>query len=265
MRNLRSHSHTAERPGLASRPSAIPASELGRAPWNHFDGDRAGSEVLANLRLLILNAQCGPGQKLPSERDIAAQLRVGRPAVREAIKALCMLEVLDSRRGAGTFVRSLSALTDGWPVQLRPKELQFDMIELLEVRRMIEPPAAALAAARANPAQLAEMRRCIELQERNLDDAKIVNEQDFQFHEAIVRAAANQVLLDLNQRLAPLLVKSRHVTGKSAPNFREMLRMHRLIFEAIRTSDPESARRLMRDHLHMVGMDLLADPQREDW
>jgi DNA-binding FadR family transcriptional regulator len=210
---------------------------------------------------LILNAEYGPGQKLPSERDIATQLGVGRPAVREAIKALCMLEVLDSRRGAGTFVRSLSALTQSWPVQLKAESLEFDMIELLEVRRMIEPPAAALAAARATPAQLVEMRRSLEIQERHLAEESIVNEQDYQFHDAIIRASGNHILLELSRSLAPLLIKSRKITGGSAPNFREMLRMHRLIFEAINISDPETARRAMLDHLHMVGMDLLASPR----
>jgi GntR family transcriptional repressor for pyruvate dehydrogenase complex len=243
------------------RRSSLERPLRSRAPWNRADRAQPGSEVLSSLRLLILNARYGPGEKLPSEREMAAQLGVGRPAVREAIKAFCMLDVLDSRRGAGTFVRSLSALTDDWPVQLKAEQLELDMIELLEVRRMIEPQAAALAAARATPSQLAEMRRSLQIQERELENARLVNEEDYQFHDAIIRAAGNHVLVDLSRVLAPLLIKSRKITGGSAPDFRGMLRMHELIFEAISMSDPDTARRLMLDHLHMVGMDLLANPR----
>lgn len=221
----------------------------------------AGSEVLARLRAMILKAKYGPGAKLPSERDIAAQLSVGRPAVREAIKALCMLEVLESRRGAGTFVRSLSGLSGDWPVQLKTMDLEFDMLELLEVRRMIEPPAAALAAARATQGQLHEIRRSLEAQEMRPDDRHVASEEDYVFHDAIIRAAGNRVLYDITRILSPLLIKSRSITGDSAPDFERMLRTHRLIYEAIRRGDPETARLGMLDHLQMVGMDLLTTPQ----
>lgn len=236
--------------------------ELQSASWrsqvNHLG---VGSEVLARVRELILKAQYGPGAKLPSERDIAAQLSVGRPAVREAIKALCMLDVLESRRGAGTFVRSLSGLSGDWPVQLKTGDLEFDMLELLEVRRMMEPPAAAFAAARATQAQLHEIRRSLEAQEMRPDDRHINSEEDHVFHDAIIRAAGNRVLYDISRILSPLLIKSRSMTGASAIDFERMLRMHRLIYEAIRRGDPETARSSMLDHLNVVGMDLLATPR----
>jgi GntR family transcriptional repressor for pyruvate dehydrogenase complex len=230
---------------------------------NREDEPKAGSDVLARLRLLILKSQYGAGAKLPSERDIAAQLRVGRPAVREAIKALCMLEVLESRRGAGTFVRSLAGLKQDWPVPINAEDLEFNLIELLEVRRMLEPPAAALAAARATDAHLQEMRRSLEVQEKRHDDRQIASQEDHLFHDAIIRAAGNRVLYDISRVLTPLLIKSRTITAGAATDFRGMLQMHRLIYEAILRGDPETARRGMVDHLHMVGMDLLATPRRD--
>ena len=230
---------------------------------NRADHPKAGAEVLTRLRLLVLNSHCGTGAKLPSERDIAAQLKVGRPAVREAIKALCMLEVLESRRGAGTFVKSLSGLKQGWPVQWKAEDLKFDLIELLEVRRMLEPPAAALAAARATEGHLQEMRRSLEVQAKGRDDRDIASQEDHRFHDAIIRAAGNRVLYDISRVLEPLLIKSRTITSGAATDFRGMLRMHRLIYDAILRGDPETARRAMVDHLHMVGMDLLA-PSRSD-
>ena len=249
-----------------------PAEKRGRAPGSDIadslDEQRtprnlgSGSGVLARLRLLILNSQYGPGAKLPSERDLATQLKVGRPAVREAIKALCMMEVLESRRGAGTFVKSLSGMNQGWPVQLKTEDLEFDMIELLEVRRMLEPPAAALAAARATESHLSEMRRSLEVQEMRHDDRHIISHEDHMFHDAIMRAAGNRVLYDISRVLAPLLIKSRTITAGSAADFKGMLQMHRLIYAAILRGDPETARRGMLDHLHMVGMDLLATPRR---
>jgi GntR family transcriptional regulator, transcriptional repressor for pyruvate dehydrogenase complex len=131
-----------------------------------------------------------------------------------------MLEVLESRRGAGTFVRSLSGLNADWPVQSKTKDLEFDMLELLEVRRMMEPAAAALAAARATQSQLHEIRRSLEAQEMRPNDRHVASEEDHLFHDSIIRAAGNRVLYDISRILSPLLIKSRNIP----PSMRQALR-----------------------------------------
>jgi GntR family transcriptional repressor for pyruvate dehydrogenase complex len=203
-----------------------------------------------------------PGTKLPPERALSAELKVGRPAIREAIKALQVLDVIESRRGDGTYIKSLAGLSGGWPSKVQPFDGIFDMMELLEVRKMFEPRAAALAAARADARQLEHIERPLLAQERNPEDRKILTRYDYLFHEAIVTAAGNSVLLTLVRGLSPLLIKSRLITGKITPDVPKIVHQHRVIFEAIRMRQAELAERAMRDHLQVAALDLIAARQR---
>jgi GntR family transcriptional regulator, transcriptional repressor for pyruvate dehydrogenase complex len=222
-------------------------------------GKKTGTVVIDRIKRLIESESYQPGMKLPTERKLADLLGVGRPAVREAIKALSILDVVESRRGDGTYLKSTSALTTGWPERVHQIERNFDMLQLLEVRKMIEPFAAALAAVRASARQVHEMERELLLQEENLTKRSIVGKHDYLFHDAILRAAANPILADLTAVLAPLFIKSRQITTKSAPNMDRMLSEHRAIFEAIRRGQPDLATRAMLDHLQTVGIDLITE------
>src|ERR1035437_6957591 len=101
-------------------------------------------QVLAEIRSMIDEEGYQPGSRLPSERQLAAMFSVGRPAVREAIKALSILDLLESRHGGGTFVKSLSALEHGWSAGHRNLRMEFDLFQLPEVRKMFEPAAAGI-------------------------------------------------------------------------------------------------------------------------
>src|ERR1035438_9022140 len=122
------------------------------------------SSLLAHLRSLIEDGAYTVGAKLPPERVLAAQLRAGRPAIREAIKSLSILDVLESRRGDGTYVKSLDALNGGWPAVVQVSEKDLNMLELLEVRKILEPKAAALAAVRASEHELRSEEHTSEIQ-----------------------------------------------------------------------------------------------------
>lgn len=217
----------------------------------------APSEVLEHLRHLIVSRDMQPGERLPSERTLATELRTGRPSVREAIKALQILDVLDSRQGDGTFIKSRAGLSGGWPSQVELSKQNFNLIELLEVRKMFEPDAAALAAARRSEKQLALMERELILQEKRPDDRENLVRHDYLFHEEIMRAAGNRVLQGITRSLSPLLLKSRTHTGQTTPDTRKIIRQHRTIFEAIRLRDPDLAEQAMRTHLLTTGLDLI--------
>jgi GntR family transcriptional repressor for pyruvate dehydrogenase complex len=104
--------------------------------------------VLEHLQEMISNGKMPPETKIPSERMLAMELGVGRQAVREAIKALQVLDVIEKRHGDGTYVKSLAGLSGGWPSKVDLIREDFDPIQLLEVRQMFEPKAATLAASR---------------------------------------------------------------------------------------------------------------------
>jgi GntR family transcriptional repressor for pyruvate dehydrogenase complex len=213
------------------------------------------------LRQLIQDSNLGPGERLPPERSLAEQLQVGRPAVREGIKALCILDVLESRRGDGTYVKSLKALQADWPASLEVMDTEFNALDLLEVRKMLEPKAARLAATRANETQL----RNIEQEHAAIEECQKwvkIARHDFLLHAAIIEAAGNPILTKLIRALNPLLRQSREVTASRAPDRTRMLKDHRAIVAAIVRGEAEQAERAMLEHLHNVGLDLISSRSR---
>lgn len=214
------------------------------------------SNVLSLLKAFIESGNYGPGMVLPTERELAEKLGVGRPAIREGIKALTILDVLESRRGDGTYVKTLDGLHKGWPTKVDLSTKDFSMLDLLEVRKMIEPKAAKLASSRATEADL----RRIEVQSikvREASDWEEAAEHDLLLHTAIIEAAGNPVLREVNNALMRLLRHSREISAAGAPDRTQMLDSHSRIVDAILKGDGDEAEKAMLEHLHRVGLDLI--------
>lgn len=219
------------------------------------------ADTLSLLKSFIENGNYVPGMALPTERALAEKLGVGRPAIRESIKALTILDVLESRRGDGTYLKSLDGLRSGWPTKVDLGTKDFSMLDLLEVRKMFEPKAAKLAASRATEAHLKRIEsQRIKVQESRDWDA--VAEHDLLLHTAIIEAAGNPILSELNSALMRLLHRSRQITGARAPDRSRMLEAHKTIVEAILKGDGDEAEKAMLEHLHRVGLDLISDRKR---
>lgn len=216
------------------------------------------SDLLERLRELIESKDMQAGDRLPSERALALKFGVGRPSLREAIKALETLDVLDSRHGEGTFIKSRAGLSGGWTSKVELNTRNVDLMELLEVRKMFEPRAAALAAARATEKHLAMMERELVALEKRPNDLENVIRHDYLFHEIVFQATGNAVLLGVAKYLAPSLMRSRKTTGMASPDLSRSVQQHRAIFEVIRRRDPELAEHAMRSHLQTTGLDLIA-------
>jgi GntR family transcriptional regulator, transcriptional repressor for pyruvate dehydrogenase complex len=214
------------------------------------------------MRNLIRGKRLQPGMKLPPERALATELKVGRGAVREAIKALVVLDVIESLHGDGNYIKSLARLDGGWPTRVRLAQADFDMIELLEVRKMFETAAASLAAARASKKELQAIERALLPQEAAPNGYAVLERYDYLFHEAIIQAAGNHVLFGIASSLRPLLLKSRRITARTTPEIPKIVKQHRTIFEAIRLGESELAERAMREHLQTVGLDLISEAKR---
>jgi len=217
--------------------------------------------VLERLRSYIQEEALEVGEALPSERVLAEQFGVGRPAIREGIKALTILDVVESRRGSGNYIRSLTGLSTEWPATIELRSTNFNLLELLEVRKIIEPAAARLAASRGSEAALARIERaCRDIEKDSSWDNR--SQHDFELHTAIVEAATNPVLTDLYRTLTVPLKRSRDITSHSAPDRKRMLWHHRQIVNAIFRGEAEAAATAMLEHLHQVGLDLIANPKR---
>ena len=168
--------------------------------------------AIEQIRELIRTGALPPGSKLPPEPDLAAQLGLSRNLAREAVKALAVARVLEVRRGDGTYVTSLqpSLLLEGLggAVEL----LQGDSValqDLMEVRRLLEPLATALAATRISDVQLAEVKRHLDAMREARDDVERLNHHDAAFHRAVIAAAGNDTLLSLLEGISGQTLRAR--------------------------------------------------------
>lgn len=219
-------------------------------------------KVIQQIREFIENAGLQSGMRLPSERELAARLKVSRPSAREAIKVLSMLDVLESRHGDGTYLKSADALHVEGPLKISTVGPSFDMIQLLEIRKIIEPRAAGLAAARATAKQLREIEKDLLIQEAQPNDYRVLELPDYHFHNAIIAAAGNQLLIEVARVLSPHLLKTLQFTAHTTPDVPKVIRQHRTIFEAIRVRESDLAEQAMKDHLQTVGMDIVSERKR---
>ena len=221
-----------------------------------------GSPVLERLRSFIQNGGFQDGAKLPTERELARELQVSRPAIREAIKALSILDALDSRRGDGTYLKSRAALTAGWPATVEIGDKRFSMLEVLEFRKMVEPRAAALAATRASEDDLYQIAQLRTELESDTVDWREYGPLDLEFHDVIVRAAGNPVLREVYGYLSPVLTRLRDITIRSAEDWVRFREDHRAIVEAIVRGESDAAESAMLEHMHHIGLDLISKRRR---
>ncbi|MGK4579040.1 FadR/GntR family transcriptional regulator [Kitasatospora sp. HPMI-4] len=207
-------------------------------------------EAIEKIKAMILSGALKPGDRLPKEPDLAAELGLSRNSLREAVKALSLLNVLDVRQGDGTYVSSLEP-----PLLLEALAFILDLhrdesvLELFQVRTILESAAAALAAQRMTDEQLAELRETLDrLGENPTVEALVAN--DLEFHGRIAAAAGNSVLASLIESLSNRTARARVWRGLTQEDaVRRTIAEHRAIVEAMAAHDVEAARALATVHI----------------
>ncbi|MFI7432313.1 FCD domain-containing protein [Micromonospora haikouensis] len=200
-------------------------------------------DAIAKIRSMIQSGELPPGARLPPEPQLAAQMGLSRSGVREAVKVLESARVLDVRRGDGTYVTSLAPrlLLEGLGVAV---ELLRDdtLLEVMEVRRMLEPVATGLAALRMADADLDELSRILEEMRTAADDAEKLIRFDTAFHHTVVAATGNETLTSLLDGLSSRTVRARVwrglIEGNSA---HQTIDEHHAIYLALRARDQSLA------------------------
>jgi len=209
-------------------------------------------EVAAQLERRILDGVLQPGDKLPPERELAERFDVSRSAVREAIRSLELKGLVEPRPGEGTLVRtpSIDSLLNPLASLLGQKrEL---VLELLEVRQMIEPPLAARAARNAGPEDIARLEDILERHRVKVARQELAMEEDSEFHYTIVQASKNSVILKVLDMMMDILRESRERSLQVDGRREKSLAGHRRIFNAIKRRDPQGAEEAMRQHLSEI-------------
>ena len=218
---------------------------------------KISEEIVEQIKKLIAKGQLKPGDRVPSERDLASMLGVSRPSVREAIMVLEATGFLDSRQGGGTFVRALTETSITDPLAILVEEKDPELLRaLVEVRMGLESWAAFLAAQRAEPHELAEMRRLYQIMAEQATRGCWDPQVDADFHYAITAASHNSLQMHVLDSIHSLFHATIQVAlmefYRQQGHIEKLLTQHREILEALVARDPELARQKMMAHLSMV-------------
>jgi GntR family transcriptional repressor for pyruvate dehydrogenase complex len=198
--------------------------------------------AIERVRELIMSGDLRPGQRLPAEAALSEQLGVSRSGLREAVRALATAGVLEVRRGDGTYVTSLTpdllftGIADA--VDLMADE---HLVDVMECRRLVEPQATALAAARANSAGLEVVAHHLQAMEEAQDENTLVA-HDEKFHGAIAAASGNAALAAILRGISGATVRARVWRALTVADSRQRtIDEHGAIYEAVRDGDRERA------------------------
>jgi GntR family transcriptional repressor for pyruvate dehydrogenase complex len=207
-------------------------------------------EAIDKIKEMIVSGELGPGDRLPKEADLADRLGLSRNSLREAVKALSLIHVLDVRQGDGTYVTSLEPrlLLDAisYVVEFHRDDT---VLEFLQVRRILEPAATAMAAQHMSAAEVAELRGILaELEDKPTVEDLVAN--DLEFHRKIAIGSGNTVLASLIDSLSGPTTRARIWRGLTQEGAVERTRdQHTAICDAIASRQPEVARSWATIHI----------------
>jgi GntR family transcriptional repressor for pyruvate dehydrogenase complex len=201
-------------------------------------------DAILRVKKMIVSGELKPGDRLPREADLAERLGLSRNSLREAVRALSLVRVLDVRQGDGTYVSSLRAdeLLGALSFVLELHRGEESVLEVLQVRRVLEPAAAAMAAQRIGQQEITELRELCDATESAQSVAELV-EHDLRFHRRIAEASGNSYLAQLLDTLAGPTVRVRiwrGITQSGAVD--RTVAEHRAIVNALAAHEPELAR-----------------------
>jgi GntR family transcriptional repressor for pyruvate dehydrogenase complex len=210
---------------------------------------RVSEDIVAQILQLMGDGHLIGGSRLPSERELAAQLGVSRPSVREALRQLELMGVIESRQGAGAFVREVTDDDLVQPLALLLRGRKHLLGDILETRKVIEPHIARLAAEKASADEIAQLESLVQRQETKTREGKLAIEEDSSFHHTLARASGNGVLLLLVESCMDLLRESRRLNLQSPERARRSVEGHVELLQAIKRHDAEGAFQAMHRHL----------------
>jgi GntR family transcriptional repressor for pyruvate dehydrogenase complex len=214
--------------------------------------NRVHEEVAKQLESLILK-KLQPGDKLPAERELAEKLGVSRSSIRDAMRRLHLIGLVEPRQGAGTVVREISPETLVSPLSNVIAHKRQLVSELLDFRVMLEPPLAARAAEHAAAEQVSRMEEILGRQAKLLQAGQLAVEEDAEFHYCIAQASGNSVVLKVLDVVMDLLRETRSQSLQTEGRPMKSLAGHKRILAAIKRRDGAAAEAAMRQHIGDVG------------
>ncbi len=247
-----------------SSASSAPDRAGGSAVYKLVRTSRLYEQIVQQIEESIVKGTLKPGDQLPAERELAQRFGVSRTAVREAVKALREKGLVEAYSGRGTFITDGTTHAVRQSLDLMVKIGQPEgSTHLAEVRAILEPEIAALAATRIQEAELATMREAVAIMDRAGQDPDAYIEADLDFHLALAEGAANPLILSLLDSIVGLLREQRLRIFKVPGGPERGQVHHKRILEAVERRDAEAARDTMRAHLGQVRDDSQAPAARQ--
>ena len=205
--------------------------------------------VALRIKSLLRSGELKSGDRLPPEPELARMLRVSRSSLREALKGLMFLGLLKARPGDGTYIQSsLGRVLNQhfqWMILLR----EVENLEVYELRKIIEPEAASLAARRATGTDLDRIAGAVEAMRADLSDPNLFHVHDIEFHEAFMSASGNVALQTTMRMLYHATSEARKRVLPLIDNMDTHWKRHERVYRAIRDRNPEQARKAVLDDL----------------
>jgi GntR family transcriptional regulator, transcriptional repressor for pyruvate dehydrogenase complex len=232
------------------------SKELQRTAFKRIRLERVSEKVANQLKRAIGDGLFRVGDRLPSERDLADQMGVSRPSIREAIQQLELQGILETIHGGGSIVRNLTEQEIRKPIEIVLGDDRQRVLELTEVRAFMETWAAKQAAKNRTDDELERIRTYLEEMEHDFEKGEIRAELDFKFHAEIAAAAHNTIFSHLMNSIYELIGYSIRVHREQVFTTREdqqtIFHSHLQVFKAIQNQDPDAAEAAMNQHLLFV-------------
>lgn len=224
-------------------------------PLHTVAPQRLYRQIAEQLRLLMVSGEFALGSRLPAERDLAVQLGVSRPSVREALIALEVEGMIEVRTGSGIYVQRTQAASKPAALARNDANTPTDWgpLEVMSARLLIEAEVAALAATHAQKADLKAIKNALQQMKQEAAHNAVPREGDEAFHAAIAKACGNSVLLDTVQRFwqarnGPLFERLGDYF-EHPESWQAAIAEHQLVLQAIEAHDAGAARKAMQKHL----------------
>ena len=224
--------------------------------YEQIESERLYERIVAQIEQRILRGDLHVGDQLPPERELGEQFGVSRTAVREAVKALRQKGLLETYPGRGTFI------TDGTSQAMRHSlnlvvslGAAHGSEDLVQVREILEPEIAALAAVRVTAEQLAALDKAVAVMNAALNDAEAFIEGDLDFHLALAEATQNDIIPILIDSIIDRLREQRKRIFLTPGGAQRGQFHHKRILKAVKQRDPDAARKAMRAHLKQIRLD----------
>jgi GntR family transcriptional repressor for pyruvate dehydrogenase complex len=208
--------------------------------------------VVKEIQDLCLSDEIAVGEKLPTEKQLCETLNVGRSTVREALRILQAMGLIETRPGRGAFLKSKD-LGDSTSITKWFREHEIQLREFMEVRMALEPLAVKLAIERGTESEFTEIAEIFKSFEKAQEKRDVINLaiSDEAFHNAIVKATHNQLLIIINQNIANAFAEYRTKSFAAEKTANHALEPHRAILSALQKRDVAEAKKQMRRHLEI--------------